>query len=174
MRRYLVISAAILISSLLAATVAQAAPGRQDVLYEITSPRPNAEVRGSVEIVGSARLPDFDFYTIRYASSATPDAWIDIGEVVRQQKTNERLGIWQTSGLPDGAYLLRLVVAKQDGNAVETDPIRVQVVNAARSYSDACGVTHPHCHSFHPDAYHRRRGAADRGGGIDGHPSQHH
>jgi hypothetical protein len=121
---------AVLLCLLPAAIVAEAAPASQEVLYEITSPRANAEVRGSVEIVGSARLPDFQFYTLRYAASATPDAWIDIGEVVYQQKTNERLGTWHTTSLPDGAYYLRLVVVKQDGNAVETDPIRVQVANA--------------------------------------------
>ncbi len=107
-----------------------AAPLPQDQLYEIASPRPNAEVRGSVEIVGSARTPGFDFYKVEYAYSATPDLWVVIGDMHRQEKTNERLETWHTSGLADGAYFLRLVVVKQDGNYVETDRIPVRVVNA--------------------------------------------
>ena len=110
--------------------ILSAAPAPQDQLYQITSPRPNAEVRGSVEIVGSARLPEFDFYKLQYASSATSDLWIDIGDVQRQEKTNERLGIWHTTALPDGAYYLRLMVVKKDGNHAETDALRVNVANA--------------------------------------------
>lgn len=130
MRRYLVISAAILISSLLAATVAQAAPVRQEVLYEITSPRPNAEVRGSVEIVGSARHPQFDFYKLDYASSARPDEWIDIGQTHDDQRTNATLEVWHTTALPDGAYFIRLWVVTKDGNYQRSEPVRVIVANA--------------------------------------------
>jgi hypothetical protein len=113
----------------LSAAVLAAAPPPQEQLYEITSPRPGAEVRGSVEIVGSARLPDFDFYKLQYASSATPDLWIDIGDIHRQEGTNTSLGIWHTSTLPDGAYYLRLVVVKKDGNYQQSDPVRVSVAN---------------------------------------------
>jgi hypothetical protein len=114
----------------LSAAVLAAAPPPQEQLCEITSPRPNAEVRGSVEIVGSARLPEFEFYKLQYASSATPDLWIDIGDVQRQERTNASLGIWHTSALPDGAYYLRLVVVKKDGNYQQTDPLRLNVANA--------------------------------------------
>jgi hypothetical protein len=106
-----------------------AAPVPQDQLYEIASPRPNEEVRGSVEIVGSARTPGFDFYKVEYAYSATPDIWVVIGDMHRQEKANERLETWHTSGLADGAYFLRLMVVKQDGNYVETERLPVRVVN---------------------------------------------
>ncbi len=106
-----------------------AAPVPQDQLYEIASPRPNAEVRGSVEIVGSARTPGFDFYKVEYSYSATPDIWVVIGDIHRQEKANERLETWHTSGLADGAYFLHLMVVKQDGNYVETERIPVRVVN---------------------------------------------
>ena len=111
--------------------ILSAAPAPQDQLYQLTSPRPNAEVRGSVEIVGSAQLgPEFQFYKVEYAASATPDAWVPIGDIHREQKGNERLEVWHTASLPDGAYYLRLVVVRQDGNYVATDPLRVNVANA--------------------------------------------
>jgi len=108
-----------------------AAPPSQEQLCEIRSPRPNAEVRGSVDIIGSARLgPEFQFYKVEYASSATPDLWVVIGDMHSQEKTNERLETWHTGSLPDGAYYLHLVVVKQDGNYVQTEPLRLNVANA--------------------------------------------
>jgi hypothetical protein len=130
MRRALTTTIALSVLLVLSTGIITAAPPPQEQLCEITSPRPNEEVRGSVEIVGSARLPEFDFYKLQYASSATPDLWIDIGDVQRQERTNGSLGIWHTSALPDGAYYLRLVVVKQDGNYEQTDALRVNVANA--------------------------------------------
>jgi len=131
MRRALTTATVLCLLLCLSAGIVAAAPPLQEQLYEITSPRPNAEVRGSVEIVGSARLgPDFQFYKVEYASSATPGAWVVIGDVHRQENTNATLEVWHTTALPDGAYLLHLVVVKQDGNLVETQPVRVQVANA--------------------------------------------
>jgi hypothetical protein len=129
-RLALATSAVVSLFLLLPGEVLAAAPLPQQQLYEITSPRSDEEIRGSVEIVGSARLgPEFQFYKVEYAFSATPDAWTSIGEVHRQEKTNETLEIWHTTSLPDGAYYLHLVVVKQDGNLVETVPFRVQIAN---------------------------------------------
>jgi hypothetical protein len=115
----------------LPAGILSAAPSPQDQLYQVTSPRPNAEVRGSVEIVGSARLgSEFQFYKVEYAASATPDAWVPIGDLHYEQKSDERLEVWHTTSLPDGAYYLRLMVVRQDGNYVATEPLRVNVANA--------------------------------------------
>jgi hypothetical protein len=131
MRRALTVTIALSLLFLLFAEIIAAAPKPQDQLYEITSPRPNEEVRGSVEIVGSARLgPDFDKYKVEYASSATPDLWVVIGDTHNQEKTNELLETWHTTALPDGAYYLRLMVVKKDGNHAETDALRVNVANA--------------------------------------------
>lgn len=131
MRRALTTATALYLLLWLSAGIVAAAPPPQDQVYEITSPRANQEVRGSVEVVGSARLgPEFQFYKVEYASSATPDAWVVIGDVHRQEITNATLEVWHTTALPDGAYLLHLVVVKQDGNLVETQPVRVLVANA--------------------------------------------
>jgi len=107
-----------------------AAPRPQDGCCEITSPRANAQLRGSVEIIGTARLgPEFQFYKVEYASSATPDVWVPIGDLHREQRTGERLETWHTSSIPDGGYYLHLVVVKLDGNFVATEPLPVQIAN---------------------------------------------
>lgn len=106
-----------------------AAPRPQDGCCEITSPRANAQLRGSVEIIGTARLPEFQFYKVQYKSSARPDVWIDMGDTHDEEKTDAWLETWHTTALPDGTYYLRLMVVKQDGNHRETEPIPVQVAN---------------------------------------------
>jgi len=131
MRRALHTTSTLSLLLLLSAEIIAAAPLSQEQLCEITSPRPNAEVRGSVDIIGSAHLgPEFQFYKVEFASSATPDLWIVIGDMHSQEKTNERLETWHTASLPDGAYYLHLVVVKQDGNYVQTEPLRLNVANA--------------------------------------------
>ncbi len=115
----------------LAAQISMAAPAQQDQRYEITSPRPNAQVRGSVDIMGTARLgPEFQFYKVEFASAATPGAWVSIGDMHWEERTDARLETWHTTSIPDGSYYLRLVVVKVDGNYVETEPIPVRVANA--------------------------------------------
>jgi hypothetical protein len=129
-RAALAAAAVLTLLSTVSTGILSAAPDPQDQLYQITSPRPNAEVRGSVEIVGSARLgPEFQFYKVEYAASGTPDAWVPIGQLHYEQKGNERLEVWHTTTLPDGAYYLRLIVVRQDGNYMATEPLRVTVAN---------------------------------------------
>ncbi len=107
-----------------------AAPLSQEQLYEITSPQANTQLRGSVDIVGTVRWPDFWYYKVEFASAATPEAWAVIGDVHEEQRTGERLETWHTTALPDGAYYLHLVVVRTDGNYVATEPIPVQIANA--------------------------------------------
>jgi cell division septation protein DedD len=131
MRRGLHIAIALSLLLFLSAERTAALPLFQEQLHEITSPRANAQVRGSVDIIGSARMgPEFQFYKVEYASSATPDLWVVIGDIHNQEKTDERLETWHTASLPDGAYYLHLVVVKKDGNYEQTDPLRVNVANA--------------------------------------------
>jgi methionine-rich copper-binding protein CopC len=130
MRLGLAAAAVLSLLLVLSTEILAAAPPFQDQLYEITSPRANAEVRGSVDIVGSAQLgPEFQFYKVEYASSAKPDLWVAIGDIHRQERINTTLEVWHTTSVPDGAYYVHLVVVKQDGNLVETDRIPVRVAN---------------------------------------------
>lgn len=130
MKRTLSIVALLFLLLVLLTETSVAAPLQQEQQCEITSPRPNSQVRGSVEIVGTARLgPQFQKYILEYASAATPSIWIQFGAENRQEKTNAGLEIWHTTALPDGDYLLRLTCAKVDGNYARTEPIPVRVAN---------------------------------------------
>ena len=79
----------------------------------ITYPSDGSRVGGQVEVRGVARHPNIDFYQVRYAPGAQPDAasqWTDFAIVEGRQVDNDVLGVWDTTQLPDGQYTLALAV----------------------------------------------------------------
>lgn len=132
MRKALTIAALLSLVFVFSTEDLVAAPPLQEQVCEIAGPQANAQLRDSVNIVGTVRWPeaDFWFYKLIYASEGAPEAWIDIGSTHEQQRTNETLETWHTTAVPDGAYYLRLVIIRKDGNtAAQTDAIPVQIAN---------------------------------------------
>ncbi|MFO7919161.1 MAG: hypothetical protein R6V13_13920 [Anaerolineae bacterium] len=101
----------------------------QEMQVEIISPEMNAELRGVVSIVGSASVPNFDFYKVEWGVGPNPDDWAVIGELHDQPVINEELEVWDTNGVPDGVYTLRLQAVKQDGNWEEFYVRQLTVAN---------------------------------------------
>ena len=105
---------------------------QSQTLGQITSPRDRAQVRGLVPIEGSATHPQFQKYEIHYgpepnpASQWTPIAGSPFGVPVVQG----RLGLWDTTIIPDGIYTLRLRVVRLDGNYDEYMVHGIQVLNS--------------------------------------------
>jgi len=120
-----------------------AAPLAQGPKPVITQPEPDAAVRGTVQIVGSATHPQFQRYELYYAPSPVPgdNAWIFIGDAHFQQQPAGLLGTWATNGLPDGGYALKVRVVRQDGNYTDSDPRRVIVANRRPIESPTPAVT---------------------------------
>ena len=120
-----------------------AAPLAQGPKPVITQPEPDAAVRGTVQIVGSATHPQFQRYELYYAPSPVPgdNAWIFIGDAHFQQQPAGLLGTWATNGLPDGGYALKVRVVRQDGNYTDSDPRRVIVANRRPVESPTPAVT---------------------------------
>ena len=97
----------------------------------ITSPQPFSVVRGRVTIEGTAVHPNFLRYELYYSREpARDDTWVFIGEAQPNQVANGFLGTWETGGLPDGVYSLRLRVVRQDGNYDEAIVPGLQVANS--------------------------------------------
>lgn len=93
-----------------------AAPLTQDAVWSVTYPQEGSTVSGVVDIQGTATHPAFVSYGILYASgdqvtgSTTwrhddPIIWNNQNMVV-----NGTLGTWDTTPLPNGKYVLALVV----------------------------------------------------------------
>lgn len=111
-----------LIATLLVATVAlssgpaEAVPVYQQCTQvEITSPRPEAELRGIVTIEGSASIGDFQFYKIEYSTADQPDLWRAVSQTYSQPIINGILDRWNTPALPDGEYNLKLTAVDVRG-----------------------------------------------------------
>ncbi len=87
-------------------------PARQSPFEgQIISPQPGSELRGSVEIVGFAKHPNFWKYDVYAMTGRVEDPWIPIATGVEQQvETPARLAVWNTSTVPDGEYILLLRV----------------------------------------------------------------
>lgn len=99
---------------------------------QITSPRDRASVRGLVPIEGSATHPQFQKYEVHYGPEPNPgEQWVPIGgSPFTVQVVQGRLGLWDTTLIPDGIYSLRLRLVRLDGNYDEYYVRGIQVVNA--------------------------------------------
>jgi hypothetical protein len=98
----------------------------------IASPRDRASVRGQVPIEGAAADPSFQKYEIHYGPEPNPgDQWTPIqGSPFTVPVVQGRLGLWDTTVIPDGTYSLRLRTVRLDGNYDEFFVRGIQVVNA--------------------------------------------
>lgn len=109
-----------------------AAPYLQgDLRLEIISPAAGSQIRGTVPIVGSAVVPNFQFYKVEWGIGPNPAQWALIGSLHDQQVTNNQLEVWNTNVVPDNTYTLRLTGVKNDGNWEEFYVRNLQVANSA-------------------------------------------
>ncbi|MDQ7030793.1 MAG: hypothetical protein Q9O62_13985 [Ardenticatenia bacterium] len=122
---WLILVVAVMWASVTARALAQAQ-------VEITSPRSNAVLRGTVSIQGTASMPDFWKYEVHFAPGLNPpDSGWSVLIVREQPVVNGQLAVWDTTTVPDGTYSLRLRVVRFDGNYEEVYIRPVSVQNAA-------------------------------------------
>lgn len=93
----------------------------------ITFPEPGEPVSGTVEITGTASIPNFGFFKYEIASMGSQN-WATIS-AGREPKVDEVLGPWNTTPLTNGDYFLRLVVTDNVGVSLEPCVIAVRVTN---------------------------------------------
>lgn len=82
----------------------------------ILQPGQGAQVKGRIDIRGSANIPGFQFYKIELGLGESPNRWTSISDVHRNPVSDGLLEVWDTSELPAGTYTLRLVVVDASGN----------------------------------------------------------
>lgn len=106
----------------------QAQPAGQGCIpgqVEITEPREGDTVSGVVVVKGSAEITNFGFYKYEIARP-NDNMWLSIN-AGEQTVKDGTLGEWVTSVLPPGDYLLRLVVADNQGKILPPCVIQVRV-----------------------------------------------
>src|SRR5687767_9496308 len=93
----------------------------------ITAPEPGDEVSGTVELVGTANIPNFGFYKYEVTPLGTEN-WATVS-AGREPKQNGELGDWDTTTLANGDYFLRLVVTDNVGISLEPCVIAIRILN---------------------------------------------
>ena len=139
----------LLLIGLLGVSVAQAAPLSQAAAATITSPTDGQALRGNVAITGAATHPDFERYELAYGPDPNPnDAW-QVFSGNNQSVDNGPLGIWNTSVVADGTYIIRLRVIRKDGNYNEAFARGLKIGNQQSNTPPTINVPAP---TFGPEA----------------------
>jgi hypothetical protein len=93
----------------------------------ITAPQPGDDVKGIVNIMGTANVPNFGFYKYEIAPVGTQN-WATVS-AAREPVVNNSLGNWSTTSLTNGEYFLRLVITDNVGKELEPCVLAVRVLN---------------------------------------------
>lgn len=93
----------------------------------ITSPQPGDQISGTVNITGTANVPNFGFYKYEIAPMGSQN-WATIA-AKRVPVNNESLGEWNTASLTNGDYFLRLVITDNIGESLEPCVIAIRILN---------------------------------------------
>lgn len=116
MRNITAIVLIVLLGSIAPASGLAQAPGFAD----ITHPQSGEALTGLVTIEGSAAHPAFLSYELAFAYETNPtDTWFILVDQVSTPVTDGRLGLWDTTGISDGVYQLRLRVHLENGGMLE-------------------------------------------------------
>lgn len=92
---------------------------------EWTSPKEGEEINGSVELKGTANIPDFGFY--KYEFSQDNVNWTTM-QANREIVINGVLGVWDTALRIPGDYYLRLVVYDNQETALPACVVKVRII----------------------------------------------
>jgi hypothetical protein len=93
----------------------------------ISSPSPGAELRGEVEIRGSAVIPNFGFYKLEYARQDEP-LWLTIQAGRQVVENGVLVQRWDTSLISTGEFVLQLVVVDSTGQSMPPCRIPVRII----------------------------------------------
>lgn len=88
----------------------------------IVSPSLNGYIKGQAEIIGNARGGP---YQLEYGAGADPQQWTPIGPEHGEEVVNGRLETFDTTGLGEGLYTLRLLVRRGDGEREWRTPVTI-------------------------------------------------
>jgi hypothetical protein len=114
----------------------------QPDIAAVTAPQPGQTVSGVVAIAGSAAGPRFLRYELAFGYDPDPTGtWFSIQEASTTAVVDGALGRWDTSGIVDGLYVLRLRVYTSEREFVEALVRGVRVQNATPPTTVAAPAT---------------------------------
>lgn len=105
------------------------APACPDGRSVISQPGVNQVVSGSVAIIGSATHEAFNFYKLEFAPGANAGEGFVYFDGTSAQISGGVLGYFNSPGVPNGVYTIRLIVVDQTGNYPPPCSVTVTVQN---------------------------------------------
>jgi len=93
----------------------------------ISSPSMFADVRGEIEITGTAASTDLDYFRVLVGRGLNPQNWVQVGSDSSSLVVDDTLVTWDTSEL-NGLYAVQLQAVRTD-QLVDTSVIQVTVDN---------------------------------------------
>ncbi len=105
----------------------------------ITAPAYNSQLNGSVDIRGTAYGSNFQQYTLSYGVGSSPSTWTAIGSPHTTPVASSLLGTWDTTGLPDGLYTIRLVATNSAGSSTAYTMCNILTTSMALAKGNADG-----------------------------------
>jgi hypothetical protein len=94
---------------------------------EWTDPVAGKEIQGSIELKGTVNIANLGFYKFEFNQMGS-DTWVTIA-AGNESKVDAPLGgLWNTSQLIPGDYLLRLVVTDSQGQNLPACVIQVRII----------------------------------------------
>jgi len=103
----------------------------------ITTPFMFADVRGEIEITGTASGTDLDYYRVLVGRGLNPQNWVQVGTDSRSLVIDDTLVTWDTGDL-NGLYAVQLQAVRND-QRVDTAVIQVTADNTPPEVS----ITYP-------------------------------
>lgn len=96
---------------------------------QIVNPRQNEHVSGTVNVVGTANIANFQFYKLEVAMGAAPldGNFFSVGNVVSHVVNDTTLGTWYVGNLPAGTWTLRLTAVDNRGQTERPCNVTVHV-----------------------------------------------
>jgi hypothetical protein len=97
----------------------------------ILFPTAGSALQGVITVEGRADHPDFAYYELSFTYADLPNpTWFIITERLTTPVSNGPLGLWDTSSIVDGNYILRLEVSLSDGSTLSSVVENLRVRNS--------------------------------------------
>jgi LysM repeat protein len=112
-------------------------PPKQETLHpaacprevQIVQPKENETVPDVVHVIGTADIPDFQFYKVEYAQGRTPldSSFNSIGQTVPTNVVDSILATWYVGNMPAGDYTLRLTAVDNEGQFPRPCDVHIKI-----------------------------------------------
>lgn len=98
-------------------------PGQIEWIF----PEPASEIKDVVQLIGTVNIENFGFYKYEYTEPGNTFWKTIAGD--NKVVIEDQIGLWNTSQIVPGDYLLRLVVLDNDNNEYPACIVSVRVIN---------------------------------------------